>query len=215
MKIFKKVLKWFGIVLLLPISYFALSFLFTYITVERKINTSTPKNTIYLSTNGIHLDIVLPKDFVNATLLSGLENQEAAEYLSFGWGDENFYLHTPTWDDLTFNNAFTALFLKSPTLIHVTRYPVNQTKWVKVNISERELSTLNAFIEKAFVSNENGHKIILPNKGYHDYDDFYRAKGSYSLFNTCNSWVNLAFKESGMKACYWTPFDFGLMDKYR
>ncbi|REG87882.1 uncharacterized protein DUF2459 [Winogradskyella sediminis] len=57
-------------------------------------------------------------------------------------------------------------------------------------------------------------KIILENQGYSSIDDFYKAKGSYSCFKTCNSWVNSAFKESGLKSCLWTPFDFGLMNKY-
>jgi len=56
--------------------------------------------------------------------------------------------------------------------------------------------------------------MILPDKGYTKIDDFYRAKESYSYFNTCNSWVNKGFKESGIKACYWTPFDFGLLKKF-
>lgn len=214
MNIFKKLLKWIGYILLLPIIYFALSLLCTYITIDRKVNNPTSEKIIYLNTNGIHLDIVLPISAIDTALLSGIENQESAEYLSFGWGDENFYLYTPTWKDLTFNNAFTALFLKSSTLMHVTRYPVKQEKWVRVNISQEELDSLNAFIEKAFSKKESGNKIILNNKGYNKYDDFYKANGSYSALNTCNSWVNLAFKESGMKACFWTPFDFGLLQKY-
>ena len=179
------------------------------------MSNPSAEKTIYLSTNGIHLDIVVPREMVDSSLLSGIKNQGAAKFLSFGWGDENFYLHTPTWNDLTFGNAFSALFLKSSVLMHVTRYPAKQSKWISLAISEEELSALNAYLLDSFLIDENGQKAILPNKGYHSYDDFYKAKGSYSLLNTCNSWVNLGFKESGMKACLWTPFDFGLLRKYK
>ncbi|MCP5062170.1 MAG: DUF2459 domain-containing protein, partial [Ignavibacteriae bacterium] len=53
------------------------------------------------------------------------------------------------------------------------------------------------------------------NKGYTPYDDFYEAVGSYSLFNTCNTWVNSAFKECNIKACLWTPYDFGLISMHK
>ena len=63
--------------------------------------------------------------------------------------------------------------------------------------------------------NDDGTKIILKNKGYTSNDDFYKAKGNYSCFKTCNSWVNTGFKESGLTSCLWTPFDFGLLNKYQ
>ena len=68
---------------------------------------------------------------------------------------------------------------------------------------------------RTFILNEKGEKILLKNKGYTSRDDFYKAKGSFSFYKTCNSWVNTGFKKSGLKACLWTPFDFGLMNKYR
>ena len=70
------------------------------------------------------------------------------------------------------------------------------------------------FQSSEFKINENGMKIILDNKGYSTRDDFYKSEGSYSCFKTCNSWVNIGFKKSGLKSCYWTPFDFGLINKY-
>ena len=62
---------------------------------------------------------------------------------------------------------------------------------------------------------QNGNKILLIGKGYTTYDEFYEAKGNYSCFKTCNSWVNSALKESNLKACYWTPFDFSVLNKYK
>ncbi|KXX71144.1 TIGR02117 family protein [Flammeovirga sp. SJP92] len=214
MKIGKKILKWTLFFLLIPIIYVVISLVLSLITVDRIVTDERSEKLIYLNTNGIHLDIVMPIENVDVLVLSGIKYLRNEKYLSFGWGDENFYINTPTWGDLTFSNAFRAMFLKSSTLIHVTRYRQKQSGWIEIKVSESELQKLNSYLLNTFEMKEDGMKIILENKGYTSIDDFYKSKGSYSCFNTCNSWVNTGFKESGLKSSLWTPFDFGLMMKY-
>ena len=123
MKILKKSLKWGLYFLSIPISYIIAALILSSISVDRKMEPQASDTSIYISSNGVHLDIILPKENINNSLLADLKHTPGEEYLSFGWGDENFYLNTPTWGDLTFKNAFGALFLKSTTvmlsLIHI------------------------------------------------------------------------------------------------
>ena len=214
MKILRKILKWILYFLLIPIAYLSISLVLSSVTIDRKDESKISEKTIYLSTNGVHLDIVIPTHNIDSVLISGLKRTTLESYLSFGWGDENFYIHTPTWGDLTFKNAFKAMFLRSPTLMHVTRYASKRPDWIEIKISETELKQLNVYLQNTFKTNANGMKLILENQGYSSKDDFYKANGNYSCFKTCNSWVNTGFKESGLKSCLWTPFDFGLMKKY-
>ena len=214
MKIAKKILKWILYFLLIPITYIIVALILTAITVDRKENNGILDKSIYLNTNGVHLDIIIPIEDIDSLVLTGMKFKGIENYVSFGWGDENFYINTPTWGDLTFSNAFNAMFLKSSTLMHVTRYKKYSKNRIEIKVNEAELKKLNYYLLKTFQVNEKGMKIILENKGYTSNDDFYKSKGSYSCFNTCNSWINNAFKESGLKACLWTPFDFGLMNKY-
>lgn len=214
MKLVKRILKWILYVALLPITYVIISLILSSITIDRKSENQISEKSIYISTNGVHLDIILPKNNLESVLLSGLIQKQSDEYYSFGWGDENFYINTPTWGDLTLRNAFTAMFLNSSTLMHVTRYNTKRSNWIEVKVSEAELKKLNTYLQDSFQVSENGIKVLLQNQGYSPMDDFYKAKGSYSCFKTCNSWVNSAFKESGLKACLWTPFDFSLINKY-
>lgn len=214
MKIIKKIFKWILYFLLIPISYLIISLILTTVTLDRESESDNYNKSIYLSTNGVHLDIIFLKKDLDSLLISGIKHKANENYLSFGWGDENFYINTPTWSDLTFGNAFKAMFLKSPTLMHVTRYEYKYTDWVEIKISESELQKLNTYLINTFITKDDGSKIILNDKGYSFNDDFYKSKGSYSCFNTCNSWVNKGFKESGLKSCLWTPFDFGLLNKY-
>ncbi|HDZ86000.1 MAG TPA: DUF2459 domain-containing protein [Candidatus Moranbacteria bacterium] len=215
MKILQKTLKWFLFFLLIPIGYVIISLILSYITVNKSVLTPKNNKELYLSSNGVHLAVVIQVNDMSNELLKGLKYRPDEEYFSFGWGDENFYLNTPSWDDLTFGSAFKALFLKGSTLIHLARYKQKRKSWVRINVTDTELSKLNQFISASFKRSRNGRKIILKNRGYSINDDFYKAVGRYSLFNTCNTWVNRAFKESGLKACYWTPFAFGLMNKYK
>ena len=215
MKVVKIILKWLLYILVIPIVYLVVSLVLTEITIDRKATSTISNNTVFLNTNGVHLNIVLPRKDINYNLLKDLLYSQTENYISFGWGDENFYINTPTWNDLTFTNAFQAMFLKSSTLMHVTRYEQKQNDWVKIEINKSELQKLNEYILDTFKKDEKGNKIILKSKGYSRVDDFYKAKGSYSCFKTCNSWINSAFKESELKSCYWTPFDFGLIKKYK
>lgn len=214
MKVVKKILKGFLYFLLIPISYIIVSLILTSITIDRKVDHKISDKSIYLSTNGVHLDIVILMEDLDSLLVSGIKYNEKDNYLSFGWGDENFYINTQTWGDLTVKNAFSAMFLKGTSLMHVTRHKQKRSDWVEIKVNEYELQNLNTYLLNTFETNENGMKIILENKGYSSIDDFYKSKGSYSCIHTCNSWVNIGFKESGLKSCLWTPFDFGLMNKY-
>lgn len=210
----KKIIKYFLYVLIIPVFYLVVSLILTFITIDRKGHNETLDKAIYLNTNGIHLDIIIPKKNIDSLLLKGINTGTDDQYLSFGWGDKDFYLNTPTWNDLTFKTAFKALFLNSETLLHITRFQNRHKEWKEIKISANELQKLNNYILLSFKTNEDGYKQILKSKGYSFNDDFYQAKGSYSIFKTCNTWVNAGFKDSGLKACLWTPFDFGLLNKY-
>lgn len=214
MNLIKRIFKWILYLLLIPIIYILIALILTIITIDRINENQVLDQSIYLNTNGVHLSIVIPKKDIDSLLISGINREKSDKYISFAWGDENFYLNTPTWSDLTISNAFNALFLKSSTLMHINRYKWIGDDWVEVNISQTELEKLNAYILNSFQTDANGNKIILKNQGYSSTDDFYKAKGSYSCLKTSNTWVNSGFKEIGLKACLWTPFDFGLLNKY-
>ncbi len=183
----------------------------SYISTGEVTPDPASHTTIYIHSNGVHLDIILPIQDMSDPTLEGLVHTINDRYLSFGWGDENFYINTPRWGDLTFGNAFSALFLKSTTLMHLTRYTAVQTDWVAIRVTQQQLQDIENYIQDSFQLDVTQQKIKLSNKGYGTTDDFYKARGSYSCFKTCNTWVNTGLKKSTIKACLWTPFDFGVL----
>ena len=214
MKLLKKGLKLLFLVISIPVTYLLVSLILTYIPVNANVE-SKRTHSVYLSTNGIHLDIIIPIKNANKKLLKGIKRLPNENYLAFGWGDEEFYLNTQTMSDLTIKTAFSAMFLKTQTLMHVTRYRNTRKDWVEVTLSNAELDALNTYILQTFQIDNHGYKLQLEGQGYSYRDDFYKAKGSYSCLKTCNSWANSAFKESRLKSCLWTPFDFGLLNMYK
>jgi uncharacterized protein (TIGR02117 family) len=188
-------------------------------------NNYVPKKNgveIYIRTDGIHTDFIVPvkSKYKNWNTIVPWENLRGKDttfqFVAFGWGDQGFFLNTPEWSDLKFSTAFDALFYRGKTAIHVVFQAEPQIGKLckKLVISDNQYLKLVNYIEKSFQFSEGGLTICIPNKGYWDFDAFYESKGKYSLFSTCNSWINGGLKESDLPACLWTPLSYAIFDKY-
>ena len=203
--------------------YFLSAYCLSRITINKE-NGKTADMKIYIKTNGVHTDIVVP---VKSELMdwskeikydNTIGKDSTMNYLAMGWGDKGFYLNTPTWADLTFKTAFTAMFALGSTAIHATFYDTlcEGDSCRQIMVSKDQYSRLTAYITNSLQKDAQGHFInIKTNANYNNHDAFYEAIGSYSLFNTCNTWANSALKSCGQKACLWTPFDTGIFIKYK
>ena len=222
----KKILKLVGKIILGFILFVGLYLLSAYILsrigVDREADDSKDV-TIYIKTNGVHTDIVVPVkndqfDWSKDIRFENTVSKDSAEkFVAFGWGDKGFYLETPTWGDLTFKTAFKAAFALGTAAIHATFYKeMKEDKdCVKVNISKQQYQRLIAYITRSFKRDVTGKVIYIQTNAVYGNDDaFYDAGGSYSLFHTCNTWSNNALKKCGQKACLWTPFDTGIFYQY-
>ncbi len=177
---------------------------------------------IYIHTNGVHTDIIVPVrneqiDWSRQIKFTDVKAQDSTfEYISFGWGDKGFYLNTPTWADLTFRTAFKAMFGLSSSAMHTEFY--KQIKegenCRKLYISRQQYAELIRYISESFQSDEEGKFIHIKEASYNARDAFYEAKGSYSFFYTCNTWANGALKTARQKASLWTLFDSGIFYHY-
>ncbi|OOQ60772.1 TIGR02117 family protein [Mucilaginibacter pedocola] len=179
--------------------------------------------TMYILTNGVHTDIVVPvkTDQIDWSRELKFENttgkDTVASYVGMGWGDKGFYLNTPTWADLKFSTAFKAAFALSTSAMHVTYHKELQesSSCKKISISKAQYARLIAYITQSFKTDSAGHFInIKTNANYGTTDAFYEAHRKYNLFYTCNTWANNALKVCGQKACLWTPADSPIFDKY-
>ena len=102
------------------------------------------------------------------------------------------------------------MFFPSETAMHVTPYSSMRSDWVSVKINKFQLDQLQDYIEASFQEKNNQFKKIAV-EGYSRTDAFYKAKGSYNLFKTCNVWTNEALKTAEIKTAVWSPFDWGII----
>lgn len=191
--------------------YLISALLFSFLPTHPARQECSPNFEIFIASNGVHLDIIIPVENIEPQFLQKLCPLPNTQYIAFGWGDKSFYINTPEWSDLTFPVAFKALFLKSETAMHVTCLPRRFPSWEKVPLCKNQLIKLNTYIFNTFQYDENENPKLIDYEGYNQYDAFYDAKGSFSLFKTCNVWVNTALKEIEVKTSVWSPFDFGVL----
>ncbi len=216
-----KYVKWIiSIIVLLISSYMIFAILLSLIPVNRDIDSNNEID-IYIKSNGVHLDIVLPlrneiKDWTTDIWIDDRISQ-LTNFISFGWGHKQFYRNTQEWSDLSMKTAINAIFLKSPSAFHIVYYKdlqiSDKCKLISINIDQYK--TIIDFIENSFLRDSLGHTVKIQDLQYNSFDVFYDANDSYNLFYTCNTWTNKCLKESGLKACVWTPFDKGTLFHYR
>ena len=171
--------------------------------------------TVYVRSNGVHTDICMPtttpqNDWLASFRLSDFEDQNRREYIAIGWGDKGFFLDTPTWAELKTSTAIEAIFLPSPTAMHVEflDQPIESEVIRKVQISKEAYLKLVAFVKSSFCA-ENKLPILIPNQGYWPTDNFYEAFGNYHMFNTCNVWTNNAMKSASIPTSIFSVFPEG------
>ena len=218
--ILKKIL--LGILVFL-VFYISLAFLLSKITVNSKPDTAEKPIAIYIKTNGVHTDIVVPvnnsvKDWRDQIKFEHTRSKDTTyQFIGFGWGDKGFYLNTPQWSDLKVSTALNAAFYLGTSAMHATFYKnLNENKnCFKVYISAENYKMLTTYIENSFQQNANGNTILINAPTYGDHDSFYEANGRYSLFYTCNSWANQALKSANQKAAFWTLTDTGILCHYQ
>ena len=196
--------------------YFAAVLAGGLIPVNRGWNEAeSGEGQVYLEDNGRHIDIWLPASFCGF-----LPEGEAAEgngtegWVSFGWGDRNFFLGTPNASDIRIGLALKALFLPSRAAVAVYRsqVPPAGKNIIGLRLRRSEMEALSGYIGNSLLRGRPAADRIpdqLVNTAYGDVE-FYEAGGWYSLFFTCNNWCSRALKKAGISTHLWTPFTLGV-----
>lgn len=192
------------------------------ITVNDNVVENNKNIPIYILSNGVHTDIVVPlkneiKDWSqDISYLNTKAKDSTRQNLAFGWGDRGFYLDTPTWADLKVSTALNAITGLSSSAMHITFYGhLKEDEFCKqILISRTQYESLIAYFESSFQLNELGKIQQIGTHSYGKHDIFYEAKGSYNLFYTCNTWANQALKSAKQKSALWTVFDKGIFWHY-
>jgi uncharacterized protein (TIGR02117 family) len=205
MIIFKKLFLYIFILLSPFILYFIISFLLIFFPIGEECKKS--ESAIYLRYTPFHTDL-----FIDAKSIDGeyfnkfktLTKGKKRGYLAFSWGDRGFFLKARNWDDLNITIAASALFINTPSLMHVIHwYYLPKKDMVEIKLSTRCKKKLIDSIMHSFKYKKAD--LIPLDDSYGKYDKFYEATQSYNIFRTCNTWSGDRLRESGLKISLWTP----------
>lgn len=201
------------------------AFIFSRITIEGNKEKNSI-HTVFLMKSGIHVDFLLPisnefKDWQEEFPISNTRSKDSTyKKIAIGWGSKDFYMNTPTWDDLTLKIFLISNFGLGSSAIQVKYYTdtlPKDSKITSLKLSNNQYKKLVKYIETSLKrSKTNNSSFILPKnpKVLTENNSFYDAKQTYSLLLTCNTWINNGLKASGQKACLWTPDAGGIFYQY-
>jgi uncharacterized protein (TIGR02117 family) len=155
--------------------------------------------TAYVIAFGWHAEIALPVHAIQHPLRAVTPDFPGALYLSFGWGERNYYMApAPTAAD-----AMKALF-PGPAVLLVTPlyHPPRESKpgaqVFELGLSTAGLARLSSYLWAAFEKSADGTPRRLaagPAAG----SVFYAATGTYSSSYTCNTWTAEGLRVGGVR----------------
>ena len=204
----------------MPIAFFAAALLLGVLPANIGWREAASGVTILIRTNGVHTWIVMPKttpaiDWRPFAPPEHLRDPRhgAGDHIAVGYGNREFYLNTPTWNDLSLATAFYAFFGNGPTLLHVEHdhRPAADAWQRPIVLRPEEYRRLTAFIAARFQRGPDGRTIPVLGRGYGPADMFYEANGGYSFVLTCNEWTGRALRAAGVSTGLWTPLEQSIM----
>lgn len=178
---------------------------------------------VYLQSNGLHVDLVLPVtggcacDRPAAPTLAVLDQpfdpavpRRQWQWVAVGWGSEQFMLHVPDWQALTPGMALRAVTGRDGSVLRLSRVrePVIGAETRRLLLGAGEHRRLLRYLRESVgpAPLERQSSIGGPE------DRFYRAEGRYHLFLTCNEWLGRGLAQAGVRVPLWTPFDDALLE---
>jgi uncharacterized protein (TIGR02117 family) len=174
---------------------------------------------IYISNvNNFHAEIILPVSNEAFDWRQQLDLQQLGQdadkykYLSFGWGDRNFFMNS-SFDPIT---IFDVLFLPGPSVMHIWGHtePTLQLgkgfELKQINLSKAEYLRLIQFINDSFQRSAK-NQVTYIKQGLYTNSGFYEAKGSYSILRTCNAWTAEALRVADVNTPVWPALASAVM----
>ncbi len=210
---FTKILFSILLIILTPIIlYLSTAFLLSFFPKKNSFQIKKEKK-VYIIYDDVHSDIAFNLQDISDNWIKNLPilKNKKKGYIAFGWGDKETYLNTPTWNDIKISTSLKALFINTPSLMHITYYPsINYFRGVKpIKISSNQ----NKKIKKSIFKSFNFQKNIYNGYGYNDL--FYDSPYKYNFIYTCNTWIGDVLREANISISYWTPLTTNIINSLK
>jgi hypothetical protein len=157
----------------------------------------TPRSIYVIHHGSLHTGVAVKQSDIPPGVWPTHKDYEKFKYLEVGWGEDDGYRKP-----LTAAIAIKALAGSRRTVLLADGFSAVGEKVrsprftvIKVDLSDRGFARLCGHIEQTYALDDAGRPIRLE-KGW------YRARGTYSAFRTCNTWAAEGLRQAG---CPITP----------
>jgi hypothetical protein len=151
-----------------------------------------PRSIYVINHGALHTGIAVKRSDIPAGAWPASRDYSRNKYLEIGWGDDDGYRKP-----LTAPIALKALAGSNRTVLladgfNKVRAKVDAPRFevIQVDLSDRGFARLCEHIEQTYALDEKGNPIRLG-------QGWYRARGTYSAFHTCNTWVAAGLRKAG------------------
>lgn len=157
----------------------------------------TPRSIYVVNHGALHTGLAVKRSDIPAGVWPANRDYAKSKYLEVGWGDDDGYRKP-----LTVGIAVKALTGSRRTVLLADGFgavgeKVNAPRFtvIQVDLSTRGFARLCRHIEQTYALDAAGRPIRLG-------EGWYRARGKYSAFRTCNTWAAEGLRQAG---CPITP----------
>lgn len=172
---------------------------------------AAPGQAVFLCEAPYHTDIALPLQDPQMNwrgeLAGALPSWLGPEtYLLVGWGDAVFFSQVLHPDDMTPARAMSAIAGINPTAVRIVPVDARSVAdhCMRLDVDPQGRKEIIEHIRASFRPGPDGRPQIIttPVSG----EILIRARGRYSLFNTCNQWTATALGKAGLPRALFAPF---------
>ena len=168
-------------------------------TSQRPLAQAPAGKTVYVVHHGsLHTGLTIKRSDIPRGHWPASADYARSKFIEVGWGDDDGYRKP-----LTSGIAAKALMGDPQTVVLAdgfrqplrVKYRDPKFTVLAVDLSEAGLVRLCDHIQQTYALDNKGQPIRLG-------DGWYRARGTYSAFNTCNTWIAAGLRKAG---CPITP----------
>ncbi len=162
-------------------------------------STGAAAQQVKLVNIGWHTGIAIRVSDIDPSALPEIVDVVGAPWVEFGWGDAEFYRDP----DPAMSTYLSALFVATPAVMHVVDMPAEPDRYfpaaevVDIPLDPAGFQSLVSYIAASF-DGAAGRPAPVVGDGLYANSRFYDAVGTFTLQNTCNTWVARAFAAAGL-----------------
>jgi len=163
-------------------------------TTQPRLTPETGRKTVYVVHHGtLHTGLTLKRSDIPPGHWPANADFAGSNYIEVGWGDDDGYRKPLTCGIATkalLGDPATVLFAEGFSEPVRQKYRDPKFTVLAVDLSDAGITQLCDHIQQTYALARNGAPARLGG-------GWYRARGIYSAFNTCNTWIARGLRKAG------------------